>query len=410
MITKLRIYNCASIGEEIELDFLKGGAKEEAGYFSYKKDEKISLINGFYGANASGKSNILGIMVSLFRLIYTLHLPQNILSQHIPGWIVLCQPNMHKDYDGKPTKLGIDLLFGNNYYSYDLEIKDGKNIENETLFLTNLDIKSAKPKKIFIRKDSVVSFGPEYKEYETYSASIDLQSHQTFLSHLINIGAKALNDFINHRDSYFLKVDGMDSILSPFVAIMNRAIRLNSCTKDQKDEFLRITKEVMSCFDNSIDGLEIDTANNNISIKVNHKNFKSSIDIRQEAAGTRELFCYIYDILEAFKKGGIIIYDETNRYYHPDIELALLSIFKNAEYNIKNSQLFFASHNPETFDLLDLDQVYIVERPDSYSSVYKLSEIEDIKKRDNLKKKYRLGLFGGTPDVVDFDYKIKQLL
>ncbi|HBM17244.1 MAG TPA: hypothetical protein DD381_13020 [Lentisphaeria bacterium] len=88
----------------------------------------------------------------------------------------------------------------------------------------------------------------------------------------------------------------------------------------------------------------------------------------------------------------------------------MLSIFKNAEFNTNNSQLFFASHNPETFDLLDLGQAYIVERPDSYSSVYKLSEIEDLKKRDNLKKKYRLGMFGGTPDVVDFDYKLKQLL
>ena len=130
----------------------------------------------------------------------------------------------------------------------------------------------------------------------------------------------------------------------------------------------------------------------------------------QESAGTRELFTYAYDIIDIFKKGGVVIYDETNRYYHPDVELALLSIFKNAAFNAKNAQLFFASHNHETFDLLESDQAYIVEKANTGTSVHKLSEIEDLKKRDNIKKKYRLGMLGGVPDVVAFDYKLKQLL
>ena len=88
----------------------------------------------------------------------------------------------------------------------------------------------------------------------------------------------------------------------------------------------------------------------------------------------------------------------------------MLSIFKNQEFNTKNAQLFFASHNHETFDLLELDQAYIVEKENSCSLIYKLSEIEDLKKRDSLKKKYRLGMLGGTPDSTNFDYKLKQLL
>lgn len=405
MITKSRVSNFYSIGEKVELDFLKGGTKKEGGYFSYKKNEKVSLINGFFGPNAGGKSNILGSIVSLIRMMYTIYSPQS-----IAGGVLLCQPNMHKDFKDKPTKLGIDFLFGSNYYTYDLEIKDGNNITKERLCLTSLDLKSAKPKEIFARKGSVISFGPKYKEYETYSANINIQKHQTFISHLINIGAKAVIDFVNHRDSFFLKIDGLDAVMPSHIAILNRAVVLNSYTKDKKEEFLRITKDMMSCFDDSISSLEVDTANNTISIKVGHKNFSKNIDIMQESAGTRELFSHIYDILNAFKKGGVVIYDETNRYYHPDVELALLSIFKNAEFNTKNAQLFFASHNHETFDLLELDQAYIVEKMNSCSSVYKLSEIEDLKKRDSLKRKYRLGMLGGAPDVVAFDYRLKQLL
>lgn len=410
MITKLRVSNFYSVGEDVRLDFVKGGAKKEAGYFSYKKSEKVSLINGFFGANASGKSNILGSMVSLIRMIYTISSPQNVSPQSVAGEVLLYHSNFHKNFKNKPTKLGIDFLFGNNYYTYNLEIQEGNNITKEKLFLTTLDLKSAKPKEVFTRVNSIVTFGSEYKEYETYSATINIQKYQTFISHLINIGAKAVVDFVNYKNSFFLRIDGSDSIIPSQGMILMRAINLNSFTEERKKEFLKITKDMMNCFDDSINNLEVDTANNTISIKVSHRDFLNSVDIMNESAGTRELFCYVYDILDAFKKGGTIIYDETNRYYHPDIELALLSIFKNEEFNTNSAQLFFASHNHETFDLLELDQAYIVEKGELGSTVYKLSEIEDLKKRDSLKKKYRLGMLGGVSDAVAFDYKLKQLL
>ncbi len=409
MITKIRVGNFYSIGNTLELDFSKGGSKKEDGYFLYKKDKKISLVNGFFGPNASGKSNVLGSMVSLIKMMYNIASPQQTIVG-MPGDIKLYHPNMHKDFDGKPTKLGIDFLFGNNYYIYNIEITDGNNITKEELLLTTLDRKAAKPKVIFTRVNTSITFGSEYKEYGTYSVNINIQKYQTFVSHLITLGVNVVNDFINNRNAFFLKIDGLDTMLPPHFAILTRALNLNSFTKEKREEFLNTTKEIMSCFDDSINGLEIDTANNGVSIKVNHKNFSKSIDIQQESAGTRELFCYIYDILDTFKKGGVVIYDETNRYYHPDIELALLSIFKSEEFNANNAQLFFASHNHETFGLLELDQAYIVEKINSFTSVYNLAEVEDLKKRDNLLKKYRLGLLGGVPDSTAFDYKIKQLL
>ncbi len=411
MITKTRVGNYYSIGKEIELEFLKGGSKKEDGYFLYKNNEKVSLINGFFGANASGKTNLLRSMVGLIRIMYTAYSPQGIYPmQGVVGEVKLCEPNAHKDFKDKPTKLGADFLFGNNYYTYNLEIKNGNDIAKEELYLTTLNVKSAKPKMVFNRVNSVITFGPEYKEYETYSMNITIQKHQTFISHLINLGAKLVGDFINNRNSFFLKNDGTDSMLPPQIAVLTRAFALNSLDKEKKDEFLKTTKDIMSCFDDSIDDLKVNTENNSISIKVAHKNFLKTIDIQQESAGTRELFCYIYDILSTIKKGGVVVYDEINRYYHPDVEVALISIFKNPEFNTKNAQLFFASHNHETFDLLELDQAYIIEKIDSCSSVYKLSEIENLKKRDSLKKKYRLGMLGGVPDATTLDYKLKQLL
>lgn len=408
MITKLRIGNFSSIGKEIELTFLKGGLKPEEGYFSFKKGKKASLINGFFGANASGKSNILRAIVTLIKLIYTIYSPKDGI-----GEVSLCNPNMHKDFENKPTHLGIDFLIGSHYYNYDIKIIDGNNIIEETLYLTTLEKKGAKPKEVFTRTDATMDFGPEYEDHKSYLAIAKIQNYQTFISHLINnVGAKAVIDFVDYRNanSFFLKTDEFDALMPELVTTMNSALRMNYSQQEKKDEFLMFTKDAVSCFDDSIENIEVNTDNNNVSIKVKHKDFLKSIDIMQESAGTRELFRHIYDILNVFKKGGVVVYDETNRYYHPDIEIALLSLFKNKEFNIKNAQLFFASHNHDVFDLLELEQAYIVEKTDSSTYAYNLSEVKDLKKRDNLKKKYRLGMLGGTPDAASFDYRLKQML
>lgn len=406
MITKVRVSNFYSIGEETEIFFTKGGSSDQKGYFQYKTNEKISLLNGFFGANASGKSTILKAIALIIRMIYN---PQPTLG--LSGEIVLCNPNFHKKFENLPTKLGIDFLFGNNYYSYDIEIKGGKEIVIEKLFITTLNIKSAKPKEIFTRNESEINFGPEYKNYKSYLDISKIQKHQTFISHLIiNVGAKALIDFINNKSSFFLKTDEFDMAMpAPFV-MMAKAMHINSLSKKEKDDFLEITKSVMSSFDKSIEKIEINNTNNNLNIEIKHKNFVSNVNLMQESAGSRELFSHIGDILNVIKKGGVVIYDETNRFYHPDVELSIISLFKNKTFNKNNSQIFFASHNHETFDLLELDQVFIVEKNNENTFAHKLSEISDLNKRDNLKKKYRLGILGGVPDVVDLDFKLKEFL
>jgi hypothetical protein len=410
MITRVRISNFYSIGDKIELKFVRGGkrAGKNGGYFYHKKLENVSLINGFFGANASGKSNILRAIVTILKLMFIVVTPKDVVSK-----ILLCRPNMYKKFKDKPTKLGIDFLIDSNYYKYDLEINNGDNINKEKLYITTLDKFSAKPKEIFTRIGDNIQFGPEYKDHENYLSIASVQKYQTFISHLINnVGARAVMDFVNYKKARpsFLKTDSFDIGMPVPVAIFSSAFKIDSFDKEKKEEALNLTKEVVSCFDDTIESLEINTENNHMSIMVKHKDFTNSIDVLEESAGTRELFCHIYDILIAFKGGGVVIYDETNRYFHPDIELAILSLFKNREFNTQNAQLFFASHNYDTMDLLEIDQALIVEKENSSSTVCKLSEIKDAKSRDNIKKKYRLGMFGGVPDISLFDYTLKQLL
>lgn len=399
LITKVRVSNFMSIGEEVQLSFLKGGKTNQESYFHYKEDEKISLINGFYGANASGKSNILRAVILLIRLIY--YPPQN-FSREIP----FLHPNFHNRFSNISSKLGIDFLFGNNQYSYDIEIKHGNEIVSENLSFKNLEIKGS-VKEIFSRTNNTINFGKEYENYSEYPALVKIQNYQTFMSHFVNnVGAKAVADFIDNKDNFFLKSDDVEISQPTFVAVMNRALKVNNLPALEKERTLSDLTKLMNCFDPSIIGTKV----NNEKIQIKHKDFSKEVDMMQESAGTRELFSYMLDILLVFKKGGVVVYDETNRYYHPDVELALLSIFGKKEFNEMNSQLIFSSHNHETFDLLLQDQVHIVEKKDDSTCVFSLDEVADLQKRDNIKKRYRLGMFGGVPDITDLEYNLKQML
>ena len=103
------------------------------------------------------------------------------------------------------------------------------------------------------------------------------------------------------------------------------------------------------------------------------------------SAGTRELIAYVDDVLKIIKSGVVVIYDETSKYYHPDMEIAILNLFKDKDINKHNAQIFFSSHNHETFDLLQNDQAHILEKKDDNIIVSKVSDY-DVKERDNVKE------------------------
>jgi len=392
-----------SIGEEIELSFLKGGTLPQEGYFQYKKDEKISLINGFYGANASGKSNILRAIIFLIRMIY---FPPQQFSHEIPFLL----PNFNNRFGNKSSKLSIDFLFGSKLYAYSVEIKNGNEIVKESLLVKNLKVKGGF-KEIFSRVNNSVNFGSDYSDYSEYPALVKIQKYQSFMSHFVNnVGATAVADFIDNKENFFLKSDDVEMQQPTIAAVMGRALKLNILPAAEKTKAISDLTRLMNCFDHSIIDTKINNENNNLSIQIEHANFSRKVDIVQESAGTRELFAYMLDIINVFKKGGVVIYDETNRYYHPDVEIALLSIFRKKEFNENNAQLIFSSHNHETFDLLDQDQVHIVEKSNDSTSVFTLDQVENLQKRDNIKKRYRLGMFGGVPDITELEYKLKKML
>jgi uncharacterized protein len=411
MITELRVSNFYSIGEEVKISFVSGKKKPDEGYYNYRTGKNLSLINGFFGANASGKTNVLRAVVALIAMI---HAPtsNNVYNPNQNIFGVL--PNFKSQFKDKAVTLGATFLFGDNLYKYNLEIKNINQISREKLEVkTNQSEKGAKYSLVFDRgENSLSTFGKAYVEVKNVLNLITLKPDHTFLSLIQNTGfdIKALLPIINDfKNTKYLLNAGQAEHIPTIVNIINTGLNLKLNPAYVNDNALELTTQALQLFDSSISKIEIDESANFPQVLVSHLDFSNKVDILSESRGTQELFVYIYSIIDVLRNGGVVIYDEINRFFHPDIQTSIYKLFTNELYNKHNAQLFFSSHDHEVMGRLELDQIHIVEKEKQGTVVNKISDFE-VDSRTNIEKKYRLGAFGGTPDISDFEFNLNEII
>lgn len=423
LITRIKASNFYGIKDFIEVIFTEGGEKEKTGYANFGK-ERVSLISGFYGANASGKSTVLNVIDTIIRIMLSKQQDFILGANGIQQEVVISLPNYHTDMQSKPTVMEMDFIIADNKYNYSFSlINECKEIAEEVLHKNN--------KKIFSRNNHIISFESDIeKKIGNMAKNIVAPKKSSFLSVVLDdssdvsvfgnikeeIGISELKQienkicFITDKRTVQMGQNNINGLLAFAINY------LNSDTKTQGEK-LGAVNSMVKYFEPSFESLiikkgsEDSPVNKSFSFtyEAKYSNFYKNLGIMELSAGTRELIAYISEILKILKTGGIIIYDETSKYYHPDMENAILNLFKDKDINKNNAQIFFSSHNHETFDLLQNDQAHILEKNDTVISVTKVSNY-DVKERDNVKRIYRLGSLGGIPDTINFSRVIHNIL
>ena len=417
LITRIKAGNFYGIKDPIEVVFTEGGEKEKIGYVNVGK-ERISLISGFYGANASGKSTILNVIDTIIRIMLSKQQEFIIDPNGIKQEIVISLPNYNTDMQSKPTVMEMDFVINEIKYSYLISlVNEGKEISEEVLYKNN--------NKIFSRSNHNISFEADIeKKIGAVAKNIVAPKKSSFLSVVLDdssdisvfgnikeeIGISELKEIKNKicfiTDKRSVQI-GQNNIQGIFALAVNY---INNINIDSSIKKLNDVNSIVKYFEPSFKKLNIQKKDqNSIEYTAQYNNFYKDLPVIELSAGTREIISYISDILRILKTGGIIVYDETSKYYHPDMEIAILNLFKDTDINKNNAQIFFSSHNHETFDLLQNDQAYVLEKRDGNITVNKVSDF-DVKERDNIKRVYRLGSLGGVPDTIDFNRIINNLL
>jgi AAA15 family ATPase/GTPase len=122
-----------------------------------------------------------------------------------------------------------------------------------------------------------------------------------------------------------------------------------------------------------------------------------------ESDGTQKLFNILPAIIAALDAGSILIIDELDNSFHPHIAELIIKLFNDPQSNKNNAQLIFTTHNISLMShkILRRDQIWFTEKTDGLSKLYSLDEFDKstVKMNSPFGQWYDEGRFGAVPHL-----------
>lgn len=393
-------------------------------------NDNLSLIKSkaIYGANASGKSNIIKALVTFIRIISGSVKADNILDILEPFKLSL-------ESLKEPTFFQLVFRIGTTKYRYGFEA-DENSIKSEWLFYTP----KIREQNLFIRdgKDILKVNKKHFEEGTKFMSLLEddeentiFRNNSLFLTSLSSFGFGKTSKKIVKSISSIMVINGLgdrkmfdiaaealeDSNKKDFILgflknadigikdLNNIEISKENLPEDIDDDFKKDFKKENIIISSRT---QFDENNNEVG------NYQFILT-GQESEGTVKMFELSPFIYNALKDGRPLIIDEFDSRFHPLITKKIVELF-NSKFNEK-SQLIFTTHDTNLLssELLRRDQIDFVEK-DKYgaSQLYTLVEIKGIRNNASFEKDYIQGKYGAIPflgnfsTLLNFDYAEKD--
>jgi len=436
-----------SFKERAEFSLVPGPVRRHEEHVIRPKSKKgIPALKAavIYGANASGKSNLIKAMKHA----------QNLVNEGVKSGRKLPYSPFKLDSatKGKPSRFEFEIKVGECDYAYGFTA-DETQIHEEWLFLVDKN----KDALIFER----ASEGSEAR-FDFSGIKLKSERDQQFLDFTAK-GTPANRLFINEcKERNVLKglshVEGIKDISNWFEHSLN-IIFPNSKYTGLEMEMRREKKsndvfsKILNSFDTGVEKLslqeiEIDKdlsdvpeqvkkdvleeVDNNTNILLagprntryqfckddagEVKAFKLMtahidsdgrevlFDINEESDGTQRLIDIAPGLVDIFSLEKTYIIDELDRSLHPDITTSIFKAFLTSTSKVR-SQLIVTTHETNLLNqnLIRKDEVWFVQKSKSGESlVYSLEEFQPRFDKD-VRRGYLAGRFGGVPALPKFD-------
>jgi AAA15 family ATPase/GTPase len=417
MLLEFSVSNYLSFKHKATLSMLATSIKEhvDTNIFS---TERYDLLKGavIYGANASGKSNMVRAMSTMRRLVL------QSFEQSSADDLDIIPFLLNTDTENKPSFFEAVFLIDNIRYRYGFEV-DNNSIRAEWLF----EAPKNTEKPLFLREEDgieVMKGFPEGRDLEkrTRNNALFLAVTDQFNGKISQKIMKWFNNFISisglSHEGYKGVTFGMledkqtRKTLLDFYKKLDLGFEEINISKKQFDP-----KELPSDMpEGLIKQLITDLEGAyKIDIKTIHKKYNErnkvvgrvEFDMRsQESSGTNKLFNISGPIFDVLNDGGLLVVDELDASLHPLLTLAITKLFNSSEFNRNNAQLIFATHDTNLlcYGNYRRDQIYFVEK-DQYgaSDIYSLVEYKEdgktIRKDRSFEKDYIEGRYGAIPFI-----------
>lgn len=417
MLLEFSVGNYLSFKDKATISLLAAPIKEhaETNIFS---TERYDLLKGaiIYGANASGKSNMIKAMSTMRRLVLQSFEQSSADDLDITPFL------LNTDTEHAASFFEAVFLMDNIRYRYGFEV-DNFSVRSEWLF----EAAKNTEKPLFVREEDgieVMKSFPEGKDLEerTRNNALFLAVTDQFNGKISQTIMKWFNNFISISGLSHERYKGVTfgmlenkqtrNTLLDFYKKLDLGFEDINILKKQFDP-----KELPSDIpDGVIKQLMTDLEGAyKIDIKTIHKKYDGKnkemghveFDMRnQESSGTNKLFNISGPIFDVLNDGGLLVVDELDASLHPLLTLAVTKLFNSSEFNRNNAQLIFATHDTNLlyYGNYRRDQIYFVEKNQyGASDIYSLVEYKEdgktVRKDRSFEKDYIEGRYGAIPFI-----------
>ena len=378
-------------------------ALEPTHTFKYKEGAFLKT-KAIYGANASGKSNVVKALEAFLKIVSDSVRDSKVLS--------LIDSFVSAETIAQPTFFQMIFYIDEVRYRYGFEAKTGK-ITSEWLY----GKKGRRELCYFIREDNAINEidKTNFAEGVVYmnltqqgeDSGEMLLPTNLFLTVLASFGFGKISKQITSNLSSINIISGLSN-----PTMMSHATE--ALKEASKKEFIL---NILRKGDTSIQDLEVIEAEKSANFEekkkpqllVSKKEYMGGLTHgtfsfeRYESEGTRKLFELSSYIYEAVKEGRPLVIDEFDARFHSLLTKRIVQLF-NSEEN-KQTQFIFVTHDTSLLSssFLRRDQIEFVEKDEAGAShLYSLAQINGIRAQASFEKDYRHGKYGAIPLVEDF--------
>lgn len=437
MLLEFRIKNYKSFKDEVKFSAIPSyrGKNFEYSIFEEKIGKKVIKClptSVIYGANASGKTNLISAMETFKRIIKNGSITNtNFYYSNIAIGILELIPNykleksMPVDFsidfieNGCRIKYGISLDLGMfSQVEYDrkvlkekLEINDVKIFERHENKVTIGNLGNISEINNNIKKDNNLSDS----EVDDEKKILDLENETALLDFMTKVDNLDLFLCNNFRTNFCKNIYELIAkwIENKFIVVLKANNVRTNIPSDDTGEVESYIYKAAKIFGATSDKFVYikDSENNKRKlcsvININNKNFALPSDIF-ESYGTNRIINLLPIISLIVKNGGTLVIDEFDASIHPMAIINIVNIFHNDDINVKKAQLIFNTHNPVFLrdTVFRRDEIKFTERnEEGYSSLYSLSDFKGIGKSSRKAKDYSEDYFVGRYGAVrDIDF------
>ena len=377
--------------------------------------ERMLPTAAIYGANASGKSNV----IEAFRFMTTyvmdsLNYGGEMSKKGSKSRVVRRTPFLF-DTNSKNEDSTFEVFFitsedmGCKTYNYGFALNDD-GVSEEWL---NVKSKTAKEyRRIIYRGEGELDLsGIPAKSRENIRIALEKETL------IVSLGAKLKIAKLKMIRDWFFNINFTnfgDPIENAFVS------RLLPYEFAESKEVQKNIIKYFSSFDPSIVDFAVtefkdEAGEEHIRIEAVHKvagtDELTSIPFEDESDGTLKMFALYQAMHDALESGGVFCIDELNARLHPLLVRNFIITFLNPEINVNHAQLIFTTHEAWLLanNLLRRDEIWFTEKDsDGATTLYSLADFVDedgvkIRKDESFEKNYLLGKYGAIPELKSFD-------